>query len=110
MSFMQRQVYFGTWICIDGEDGSEEIPADLVNSTLYKLAGAEGFRFDPDALFAACRDYTRNRECHDISVREGWGARLSAPGYMDCTEWTVHDTREEAEKYLAEMYPDEDED
>jgi len=41
--------------------------------------------------------------------REGFGARLSAPGYLDCTEWTVFDTAEEAEEYLQEMYGDDDE-
>jgi hypothetical protein len=40
---------------------------------------------------------------------KGFGARLSAPGYLDCTEWTVFDTEDEAREYLAENYPDEDE-
>jgi hypothetical protein len=39
---------------------------------------------------------------------KGFGARLSAPGYLDCTEWTVFDTEDEAREYLAENYPDED--
>ena len=34
----------------------------------------------------------------------GYGARLSAPGYMDCTDWTVFDTEQEAIDYLAETY------
>lgn len=34
----------------------------------------------------------------------GFGARLSAPGYLDCTEWSVFDTEEEARQYLVEMY------
>lgn len=42
---------------------------------------------------------------------EGYGARLSAPGYLDCTEWDVFETEQEAEEYLKENYPeDEDED
>lgn len=40
---------------------------------------------------------------------KGYGARLSAPGYLDCTEWDVFDTAEEAQKYLDETYPDEEE-
>jgi hypothetical protein len=35
---------------------------------------------------------------------DGWGARLSAPGYADCTEWAVHETEEEAREYLADAY------
>lgn len=37
-------------------------------------------------------------------------ARLSAPGYMDCTEWSMHDTMKAAEEYLVEMYDDGDDD
>jgi hypothetical protein len=41
---------------------------------------------------------------------KGYGARLSAPGYLDCTEWTVFDTTEEAITFLDKYYPeDEDE-
>lgn len=38
------------------------------------------------------------------------GARLSADGYMDRTDWTIHDTEEEAKEYLEEAYPEDDED
>lgn len=36
----------------------------------------------------------------------GFGARLDAPGYMDCTEWTVYDTAAEAARALLDMYFD----
>jgi hypothetical protein len=29
---------------------------------------------------------------------------------LDCTEWTVFDTEDEAREYLEEMYPDDEED
>ena len=38
--------------------------------------------------------------------KSGYGARLSASGYLDCTDWAVFDTREEAEAYLVETYPE----
>lgn len=34
---------------------------------------------------------------------------MSAPGYMDCTEWAVFDTVAEANEYLNEMYGDDEE-
>jgi hypothetical protein len=41
---------------------------------------------------------------------KGYGARLSAPGYLDCTEWAVFETGEEALAYLNDNFPeDEDE-
>ena len=39
----------------------------------------------------------------------GYGARLSAPGYMDSTSWTVFKTREDAEEFLREEYDVEEE-
>ena len=36
-------------------------------------------------------------------------AGLSAPGYLDCTPWSVFETEEEAEQYLAEMFGDDEE-
>lgn len=42
-----------------------------------------------------------------IEIRHGFGARLSAPGYMDATEWAVFATEDEAKDYLVETYGDD---
>lgn len=42
-----------------------------------------------------------------ITLIRGYGARLSMPGYLDCTEWCVFKTLREARKYLKEMYGDD---
>ncbi len=39
-----------------------------------------------------------------ISILEGFGCRMQAPGYLDCTDWTVCDTEEEAKKLLMEYH------
>jgi hypothetical protein len=36
--------------------------------------------------------------------KSGYGARLSMPGYLDCTDWSVHDTEREAKDCLAEEH------
>ncbi len=41
-----------------------------------------------------------------IEVHKAYGARLSMPGYLDCTDWTVHCTPQEAWNYLEETYED----
>ena len=43
-------------------------------------------------------------EDEDVATEQtiGYGARYSAPGYLDCTEWTVFDTEAEAMRFLAE--------
>jgi hypothetical protein len=36
--------------------------------------------------------------------KSGYGARLHAPGYLDCTEWSVFDTEDEAREHLFETW------
>ena len=43
----------------------------------------------------------------EVEFVSAYGARLSAPGYMDCTEWSVFDTQEKAEQYLVDTYGDD---
>jgi hypothetical protein len=115
MSFMQPEVVHGQWYEVDGGCGTEYIPADLVGTvtvtspdgtvvkrppTVDELRGLDEPEEDEDSVRfpvpTALRDYCQNLTCWSINLIEGWGARLSAPGYLDCTEWTVWDTREEA--------------
>lgn len=37
-------------------------------------------------------------------LRSGWVGRLSAPGYLDATEWHAADTEDEIKSELAETY------
>ena len=39
-----------------------------------------------------------------VGFHSGYLARLSAPGYLDCTEWTAHETKQQAIEHLNEMY------
>jgi hypothetical protein len=39
----------------------------------------------------------------DVQEVWGWGARLSASGHMDCTDWAVFDTAQEAADYLLSL-------
>ena len=42
---------------------------------------------------------------------KGYGVRLSAPDYLDCTEWVVFDTLDEAEEYAVDnLLPEEPKD
>ena len=40
--------------------------------------------------------YYQDDDMHYIETIFGFGVRLSAPGYLDCTEWEVYSTEEEA--------------
>ena len=63
---------------------------------------------DEPKIVQLLRDYLEGNRVFSVQEREGYGARLSAQGYMDCTEWAVFDTEEEARAYLDETYGDED--
>jgi hypothetical protein len=114
--FMQPQIVFDEWLIVDGADGVETIPADLIGGVAWMKLGTV---YDTDCLeedsdmrrlLGALEAYVEGFVDDVASVErvEGFGARLSAPGFMDCTQWTVHKTREEAEAYLRDMYDVED--
>ena len=65
----------------------------------------------PENVVETCTDIAQYCEGEPQSWEnvEGYGARLSAPGYLDCTEWTVFDTPEKAITHLEENYPDDEE-
>jgi hypothetical protein len=60
-----------------------------------------------------CAEYRGNEEAakayglepEEVKTVFGWCARLSAPGYLDCTDWAgPFETEEEAIVALYEMY------
>ena len=105
---MERQITdFTDWVEIETHMGTWFVPAmdvsqETLDSTVYDELSDEA---KIELLqFTECfgRDDVESAE-----VISGYGARLSAPGYMDCTEWSVFDTKAAAEAYLDEFYGDE---
>lgn len=99
-SFMQPQIEFGYYFEVETNVGTEIVPADVIGRTCDTHVEAllnylEGDPLDDDV---------------EVPLKEGWLARMHAPGYMDCTEWSAFATRAEAEDYLLDTYSDEDED
>lgn len=96
MSFTQRQVTSKMqWWQVETTAGTEFFPVELI--------GKEPA--DSDAFELYCEGQVLSWE-----KIEGFGARLSAPGYLDCTEWTVFSSESDAEAYLENMYPEDEED
>lgn len=73
---MEPEIVEGDWWQIETREGTEWLPADIAPPG--------------DALSVQCV--------------HGWGCRLSMPGYMDCTDWTVADTYDEARGALIDMF------
>lgn len=99
MSFMQREVYFGQYYSVETFAGTCIIPIE-VSGVVRSL----------DDLVDYCEGTIRSDEDNADwdALKSGWLARMTAPGYMDCTDWSAHPTEEDAESYLADMYGDED--
>lgn len=93
MSFMQRQIELGDWYVCETLYGTTYVDADLVTAKTN------------EDLQMYCEGTVESFEL----VKNKFGARLSAPGYMDCTEWVVFDTEKEAQDFLDEAYPEDDE-
>jgi hypothetical protein len=97
MSFMEKQVRnFSTWQ-VETTCGTETVPCDVCN--IADIA---------DYIEGTLRESTKDDP--DTLKVTGYFGRLSAPGYLDCTEWSgPFDTEKEAKDYLTEMYGDDDE-
>lgn len=105
MSFMQKQITIKSkWLRVETTHGTEFIPSELVNGVA--TCAADDVENMP-IWFNKVQEYTEG-EPQEWEWIEGYGARMSAPGYMDCTEWAVFDTVKEAEDYLEEYYGDDE--
>jgi len=91
---MQKQIIYDRWCVIDTTHGTVAIPHDLVCAKKGKTNNitATDVADFIDGNFIACK------------IVDGWGARLSMPGYLDATEWCVFPTEEEAQAHLTNMY------
>ena len=81
MSFMQPEITEKEiWIMIERWNGeSEHLPFNCLGVSELKVGDI-------------------------VTVLRGYGARMSAPGYLDSTEWLVFDTEFEAIEYLLDTY------
>ena len=88
MAFMVPVYEESDWFVVETTAGGEVVPADLVgdNPTAERLA-----------------QYVEG-EVESWERRHAVGARLSASGYMDATDWTLHETIEEARQYIEDTY------
>jgi hypothetical protein len=101
MGFLEPQVVFCRWLAVETRHGTEFIPADVVGLPIELGATLDCESEGWVSLCEALRPYCE-AEPEGVRLLEGFGARFSAPGYLDCSPWTVFETEEEALDYLAE--------
>jgi len=102
MSLMQHQITDKQkWAIVETECGTEYIPIEQLGVILPDDCGT-------DTALELLRDYLEGTEVNAVETRKGYGARLTAPRHMDCTEWAVFDTVAGAKRYLEATYDDDD--
>jgi len=105
--FMQKQVTGNeNWLRVETSQGTDFLPGDLC--IFVRNSDADMPESKREEYKKAIWEYTAG-EPQEWENIKGFGARLSAPGYLDCTEWAVFDTEDEAREYLEEMYGDDEE-
>lgn len=115
--FMEHQVTDRQWwIELDGTHGITAVPYDVLSKEQIDFAeSCTELPETDEEIHSLERINDELGEYYDgtiqsVDCRQGFGARLSAPGYMDCTEWSVFDTAKQAQEYLDENYPEDEED
>ena len=111
MPFMTPQyIEESNWIELETSEGTYYLPASEVGTpsawNYSRLEKGEGICFDNVATFYA--DFVPAGFDSILSIESianlRFGARLSASGYMDCTEWSAFETMEAARQYIEDTY------
>ena len=80
--FMEPQIEYGEWIICENEYGETIVLP---------------YEYSDDAAIMEGLEVVEQKA-------DGWAARLSAPGYMDCTEWALFDSEQDAIDELEQLY------
>ena len=92
MAFMTRDIYSGRYYAVSVEHGSTAyLPADVCSpeDVAEYVEGRVDLDEDGEPI---------------VETLIGVLGRLSAPGYMDCTDWTTYGSVDEAAQELAEEH------
>ena len=94
---MQSQIIYDRWFEVDTKQGTFFVQQYLIGKTT-RPSKATLLQYVP--VFGISDIYS-------VSLVDGYGARLSMPGYLDCTDWTVFETKEQAERYISDLRNDD---
>ena len=96
MAFMKPIVEYMAMYHVETNMGTEYVPEEVCGPI-----DLEGDGNDGEELLA----YLEGRRIQGVERRTGWYGRLSAPGYLDCTDWQgPYPTTEEALDSIKEQY------
>lgn len=94
---MEPEIWHTDWYRADGINGIQYAPAEFVDGDRKR---------NPDlSLEEAVTLYMEiGGSVRNVERISGYGARMTMPGYLDSTEWSVFDTEKEAWDYLKEYH------
>lgn len=116
MPFMEAQITNKMdWLLVDG-NGIDYIPEDIVDTNrirkLLKIEDAEAMDLViGHIIWPMIKEYVRPHDydaIKSLDVITGYGVRLSAPGYLDCTDWEVYSSKREAINRARELDKEEE--
>lgn len=99
MAFMEPDIYHGEYYILE---------SSTHGTTFLPLYVEPGAKTNAD-LAMYCEGPIDSPE-EPVNIASGILARMSAPGYLDCTEWSPYASEDEALADLRENYGLEDED
>lgn len=107
--FMSPVVTYDTFVIVDTNCGSYSFPSDLIGKDLLtRLANDETILTGEEQ--AELLQYTAGHVFFSAELKTGYFTRLSASGYLDCTDWNgPYETLYEAIWDLFNNYHDESE-
>ena len=100
MSFMKPQIIETSYWTFETSEGTEIIPCDPDGSDDTEIV-TEGAKLD------AIRELFGDDVSGDIIIANGYLWRLSAPGYMDCTDWAPGESIADCVSGLLGMFGDD---
>lgn len=92
---------------VETNEGTCFVPGDVVDVPEWlkrdePVTAADGDLLD--LVASMVRDYVPGSKISEVqAISAQYFARLSAPGYLDCTDWCAFKTIKEAREYLRDM-------
>lgn len=103
MSFMQPEIWFDEFYTLETDCGTETVPVDVCG-----ILEETDDEWTPEELADHFGDYIEGQKIYSAELCSGWMYRLSAPGFLDCTETGSAETEQEAIESILELYGNDD--
>lgn len=105
-SFMQPEIDHTFYYEVETSHGTWIVPEGV---GYFPIIPQEDYTYTDEhpeweSIEVAFHDFIGSGRIKEVTPKIGWIARLSTPGCMDCTDWSAHDTEQEAIDYLEETY------